>query len=59
MDRHPKDTPPPFPLPFSSEEEWSKAATRTLEEQRRSSGGLSDDPTDAPAANPIPYRNLR
>jgi hypothetical protein len=59
MDRHPKDAPPPLPTPFPSEDGWSQAATRTLEEQRRQSGGLPDDPTDDPVHNSVPYRNLR
>lgn len=59
MDRPVKDNAPIPTKPFDSEEGWSRAATRTLEEQRRESGGLSDDPGDAPVRDTRPFRNLR
>jgi hypothetical protein len=47
------------PKPFPSEGEMANEKRRVLEEQKRESGSLPDQPPDNPVSNPIPYKRLK
>lgn len=60
MKRVIKDNAPIPPGPFESEEGWRAAERRVKDQQRKSSGGLPDDPADNPVRNgPKPFKNLK
>ena len=55
--KHPKEVEAPPPGPFPSEA--SGQDTITLEQMRKASGDLPDQPPDNPVQADLPFKNLR
>lgn len=55
---HPKIRPDHPTYPFPSENDMAEDSTVVLEQQRKSSGNLTDDPKDMLVKDSKPFKNL-